>query len=89
MYSKAKYVVGVPVGGFGTSLCAVVLPENMNHSDVTSVFVPGSIRSAGFFHAESAGVVLYGRSSSLKLEVHADDEQLVGRAIAHSKYITD
>lgn len=87
MYSKAKYVVGVPRSGFFDGLCAVVFSEIMDHCAVSEVFVPGSIVSAGFCHAEADEVRVYGRSASLKLASRPEDAELVGRAIAHKTTI--
>jgi hypothetical protein len=88
MYSKAKYVVGVPCGGYSVSLIAIVFPETIAHTDVKSLFMEGSIVSAGFFRQNHDGVCVFGESTSLSVGSLKTDEELVGRAIAHPNYET-
>lgn len=86
MYQKSKYVVGEVYASITSMKVAVVFPETMMHSDVASVFISGTITSAGFCHCDDYGVVIYGESTSLKIKAQASDEELVGRAMAHPKY---
>lgn len=88
MYHKAKYIVGEVPGGVGLGvLCAVLFPETVGHDDMSQVFIPGTIRSAGFFHADENKVYVYGESISLRIKSNPEiDERFVGRAMAHSEY---
>ena len=88
MFSESKYVVGIPKGGFGDFLQAVVIPETMGHSDVHSVFVEGSITSAGFCSYGDDKVYVYGHSTGLGTASRPEDEILVGRAMSHPNYVT-
>lgn len=88
MYSKAKYAVGEVAGSYGSTLCAIVFSEVVTHSDTARVFVPGTIMSAGFFHADQDKVHVYGDSVSLNVKSNPErDERLIGRAIAHPAYV--
>jgi hypothetical protein len=68
--------------------CAIVFSEAIGHNEVAKVFIPGTIRSAGFFHAAVDKVWVYGDSVSLQMKSNPElDERLVGRAIAHQAYM--
>jgi hypothetical protein len=90
MYSRAKYVVGKIRSDYSEQLVAVIIPETINHKDIKSVFIPGSIRSAGFCSCGASDKVhVYGKSTSLNVECNPVlDELLVGRAMAHPIYET-
>jgi hypothetical protein len=90
MYTKSKYVVGEIQDSNGFMLLgAVVFSELLSHSDVARVFVPDTVRSAGFCHYEEHGVQVYGESVSLNVKSNpTTDEKLVGRAMSHPKYIS-
>lgn len=74
MYTKGKYVVGEIPTVVGSNMGAVCINELFSHTDLRSVFVPGSITSAGFFHVrDDLTVCCYGKSIGLK--VTADPER--------------
>ena len=83
MYSKGKYVVGEVIGRYIPVMAAVCVNESITHSDLAPIFVPGSIRSAGFFHInEDLTVSVYGDSISLRVKSQENDAILVSKTLA-------
>jgi hypothetical protein len=87
MYFKSKYIVGEILEGSLEIMAAIVFPETVSHLAVSKAFIPGTIRSAGFCHAEEEDVKVYGKSVGLDKSSSPGDEILVGRAMSHSKYV--
>lgn len=73
-YNKGKYIVGAMATDLGIVDVAIVFPEHVTHVSVARhMFIPDTIRSAGFFHVEEGSdgkmqVVAYGHSGSLNKE---------------------
>jgi hypothetical protein len=88
MYSKSKYIVGIPKHGYVTDEIAIVFSEHLGHTDFREVFVEGSITSGGFCHFDKDDVSVYGKSIGLNVDSKPSDSKLVGRAMSHPKYAT-
>jgi len=60
----------------------------MRHDSIKDVFIPDSIRSAGFFLFTQEQIFISGCSTSLKKGVNREDCALIGRTIGHPAYKT-
>jgi hypothetical protein len=73
-WTKGKYVVGEIPSEVGSVLAAVLIPEYVGHDRIRDVFLPGTIRSAGFFILDNdKKIQVYGRSVSLDVSSMPND----------------
>jgi len=67
----------------------IMFPITLNHDEVAAAnrrLLPGEVRSAGFVNFrmnddEILEAVPFGKSISLKMEAHPDDEGIINRAM--------
>jgi len=90
MFTKGKYVIGELPQIVGSNLGAVIVSEAFGHDVAARCFLPGTIRSAGFFHVtqdkDGEGylclkVVTYGESVGLQVKSDPKDQRLVAQAL--------
>ncbi len=83
---ESKYVIGDVAETYGIQReVAVVFPETIAHDKIGhTVFVSGSICSAGFCYINEKGrVSVYGHSASLGMSVRKGiDEKIIERTLA-------